>query len=111
MKYQYSVVDDPNSIFRKIKLPDELLVIEFLLFDMESFREPIFIDCLNRVLSGESFRECIGGNICSLEVGKVHTKVTNLFITDGMQESCMIETIALKKIIEIWITENKEVLR
>lgn len=110
MKYQYSVVEGINSEYKKIKLPNEIFVIEYLLYDMESFREPIFIDYIDKVLHGKSSCECIGGNICDLEVHEVSTRVTNHFVVDGIQKSCTIETAELKNIIEIWITENKEVL-
>ncbi|WP_226671326.1 hypothetical protein [Metabacillus litoralis] len=110
MRYKYSIIEDPKSEYKKIKLPDELAVIEYLLYDMESFREAIFLENIENVLLGKSTSESTGGNICTLEINKEYTKVINDYVLEDGPTSCMIETEDLKSIIEIWVMENKDVL-
>lgn len=109
MKYPVKINDSEDG-YKQIKLPEEISAVEYLLYDMESFRSPIFLSYIEKVLNKESELEAIGGNICSLEIMKDTTKVINNFVTEGMQVECEIETAELKAIIKLWVEENKDVL-
>ncbi|MNW26995.1 Antitoxin [compost metagenome] len=109
MKYSVKITSSENG-YKKIKLPEEILAVEYLLYDMESFRSPVLLSYIEKVLNKESELEEIGGNICSLEIMKDKTKVINNFVNEGMQVECEIETIELKALIELWIEENKDIL-
>ncbi|MCR8845345.1 hypothetical protein NQ117_16815 [Paenibacillus sp. SC116] len=112
MKYKYEIINTrkDGSHFKKIKLPIELSPVEVMLYDMEGFSNPIFIEHINEVLSGKvDFRQH-GGNIVDLEIRRDFTTVCNLFPRDKEVE-CIIETEELLKIIELWIDINRDLLR
>ncbi|WP_018885640.1 hypothetical protein [Paenibacillus massiliensis] len=109
MKFPVKINNSENG-YKRLKLPEEISVVEYLLYDMESFRSPIFLSYIEKVLNKESELEEIGGNICSLEITKDTTKFINNFLTEGMQVECEIETAELKAIIKLWVEENKDVL-
>ncbi|WP_139489593.1 hypothetical protein [Brevibacillus dissolubilis] len=104
MKYNVVIIQDGE--YKKIKLPREVAIVEYVLSDMESFRSPIFLDFINRVLDGKSAFERIGGNICSLEINKDITVI----YTDFPDDEGRIETSELKNIIDLWVAENKNIL-
>ncbi|UYZ13966.1 hypothetical protein A6764_03015 [Brevibacillus sp. WF146] len=111
MKYSHKIINNAEGDFKRLKLPEEISTVEYLLHDMEAFRSPIFLESIERVLQGESDFESTGGNICSLEIGRDVAKVTNHFVSEDMLEECIIETEELKKIIELWIEINKSLLQ
>ncbi len=111
MKYMYEIIFNEGDNFKKLKLPEEISTVEYLLYDMEAFGSPIFLEHIDRVLQGESDSEITGGNICGLEIGRDFSKVTNHFVTGDMQEECIIETEELKKIVELWVEINKPLLQ
>lgn len=109
MKYPYEIIYGEHG-YNRIKLPDKISIVEYVLLDMESFRSPIFLPYVEKVLKGESNFEEIGGNICSLEINKDNTKIINNFVTDDMQVECEIETAELKALIDLWVAENTTIL-
>lgn len=82
----------------------------FLSSDIQS--DPIyFYEYIDKVLTGESERVEISGNVCYLDISKNTTKVgdllsSNLVITD--EDWCEISTLELRGLIGLWIEENRK---
>ncbi len=105
MKYNYSVLKDHNG-YTLFKFTDELKLLEYVFEDMLTFKEPIFKEAINKVISGQSEYEEIGGNMCSLEIRKNYTTIYSEYISDGMLDELQVETSGLFSMINNWLEEN-----
>jgi hypothetical protein len=66
------------------------------------------LDAIDRVLEGTSEAEELTGNVCTLEIGREVTRVTDSLADDGEGEACVIETPELKELILIWLNEKEK---
>lgn len=105
VKYNYSINQDKGR-FVKIKLPLEILLVELVFDDMESFNRPIFFNSIQRVLDGKAEHEEVSGNMCNLDIHKDITIITAERVNSGMGYECQIETIEIKNLIELWVKVN-----
>lgn len=109
MKYKFSI-EETNNRYKKIILPEELKLIEYVFEDMESFAEPIFLRFIEKVINKDSSYEQISGNICNLEINRDFTTVSAEFVPSEMSNECKIETNELLSLILVWVDINKSQL-
>jgi hypothetical protein len=106
--YFYNIVIDPINGWKKFRFPKRFGLIEYLLEDMEGFRETIYLPYFQRVIDGISERERIGGNMCWLEINKDTTLIEMEFIPADVPNNQYFLTKDLIKIIRHWQEENKD---
>lgn len=99
MKYEISFKKNDKGL--EVNVPSCISSVAILLMgDIQSNGDP-WINLIHKVLKGESsYEECTGNN-CTLEIKKDITKIIDNYSED--EEECIIETIELKKIIELWV--------
>ncbi|MGE6617516.1 hypothetical protein [Bacillus mycoides] len=107
MKYSYKFCKGPFDILL-ISLPEEIsLVGEFLQSDVHT---KTWIEELDKVLNAKvDFLE-FGGNSCDLEIRPDYTKITHRYVEDE-EYTCEIETIELKNLMLVWLTEYENDLQ
>lgn len=106
MKYMFSF-DKSNDGYKKIILPEEIKLIEYVFEDMESFSELIFQSFIEKVINEDSNYEEVAGNICSLEINRDFTTVSAEFLPREVFNECKIETDELLSLILAWADMNK----
>ncbi|EJO5347963.1 MULTISPECIES: hypothetical protein [Clostridium] len=106
MKYMFAFEENKDG-YKKIILPQEIKLIEYIFEDMESFKEPIFKKLIEKVVNENSNYEEISGNICNLEIKRDFTIVSVEFLADETINECRIETDELLSLILEWINVNK----
>ncbi len=97
-----------------IRLEEPIKLIETFLFaDIEDGTGSYdwVMEKIKLVLSMESEFEEICGNICCIEIKKKMTKVIDTLNPDESNNNCQIETLELKELIDIWVTEYKKYSR
>jgi hypothetical protein len=112
MKYPFKpeVINNQDFVFR---LPKEIEMVEvFLICDVEDreFCGAFFLEAIDKVLSGKEQFLVVGGNVCALEIRADFTRVIDTLADDGIGDACEIETVELKKLIEVWL-DHKEKFR
>ena len=111
MKYSYSfriVHINENYNVLTIDLPREIKIVStFLQSDVQSDGH-WFLEAIDKVLSGKETYQEFGGNICILQIKPDKTIFLDSLADDGIGNSCEIETIELKELIEIWEKEVKK---
>lgn len=114
MKYSYHFEEIKlanNSKSLVIRLEEEIKLVEtFLIADIQDGASSYdwVTEKINLVLEGKSEFEEICGNICCLEISNTNTKVVDSLNPDESNNSCMIETSELRKLIDIWVAKYRE---
>jgi|HigsolmetaGSP12D_1036236.scaffolds.fasta_scaffold00145_13 hypothetical protein len=110
MKYEYKTemleVGEQNVLV--FRLPQEIKLVETFLFSDVPSRAGSgewVLEAIDRVLDGRSEAEEITGNVCTLEIGREFTRVSDSLADDS--ETCVIETSELKELILIWLKEKE----
>lgn len=98
MKYEINFKENEGGI--EIVVPQDISPVAILLMgDVQSNSKP-WLKLIQKVLSGESnYEECTGNN-CTLEIYRETTKIIDNYSEED--DECVIETIELKQIIELW---------
>jgi len=111
LKYNYSfkiVNINENHNILTIDLPKEIRIVStFLQSDVQSDGY-WFLEVIDKVLRGKEIYQEFGGNICILQIKPDITIILDSLADDGIGNSCEIETIELKELIEIWEKEVKK---
>ena len=67
-------------------------------------------DVINSVLNNNLSEAYFDGNLCSLFIKKEETHILNRYANDTSDTNCHIKTVALKKIIFLYVKENQKFL-
>ncbi len=111
MDYKYSIVENELR-FKTFKFYNtDLVGIEYVLDDIITFGEAIFLPYIEKVLNRGCNIEDIGGNICNLEIYKDVTKIILYFTPKGVSKEYVVQTKKLRQIIYQWIELNKDLLK
>lgn len=106
MKYTYRIEKVKTNWGTEIltmNLPDEVsAAASFITNITEDFGE-WYLEGFNLVLSGKEEYQERDGEFLGSQIKKDFTKIYDMF--EGTHESCEIETIELKELIEIWLNE------
>lgn len=108
MKYNYEFrftqLENGNNVLT-MDLPKEIELVSAFLHGIGSSGN-WYIDGINAVLYDEQEYQEIDGEFYGLEIRKDFTRLHDVF---GIGEECTIETVELKEIIEIWLSEYRNV--
>lgn len=92
---------------------EQKLLSTFLSSDVTPFEDWIKAD-FDKVLSGESEYEEINGNVCSVEISPLTTKIYNMLIEDDEEYytgCCEVDTKELRQLIDEWCDKVREFKR
>ena len=110
MKYKYTIEKVPTNWGTEIlvmKLPQELNAAASFISAITLHLAEWYLEGFERVLGGKEDYQERDGEFLGSQIKNDITKISDMF--GGNQEYCEIETKELKELIEIWITELKEV--
>lgn len=107
MKYNNDFELTPLGSLRIILPPEISVVATFLEDDVQGDDGTFWLSRINQVF--EEDLDCVelGGNSCNLEIRKDITRVINEYLEEEQNE-CLIETIELRNLIEVWVEESKK---
>lgn len=114
MKHSYkfdNFVYRDGEIRRIIIMDDEKyrVIALFLMSEIQRGDGQYALAAIDNVLSGKNEYEELAGNGSRVEIRKDKTQIHELFPSqDEIAEWCEIETIELRKLIEIWVNENRQ---
>ena len=110
MKYPYDI-----RIFRssgrnwlEFTFPQEARILSDFLFSDIGSSPSFYLKPINRVLTNESERELVLGDVCGLEVYKETTMIYSSIAENCDTNACEIPTIELKQLIEEWVAETQK---
>ncbi len=111
---KYKVIELSNGkkeitiLFSDIKNPE--ILSSFFYSDVTPFEDWIKTD-FDKVISGESEYEEVNGNVCSVEIGPVTTKIFDNLIEDDEEyyaSCCEVDTKELRQLIDEWCEKVRE---
>ena len=112
MKYNYKfdeiVFRSGNKKLIIIMDQEYQQVAQFLMSDIQGADGTYVFEAIDKVLSGESEKEELNGNVCGVEIHKDITKIYDNLAEDGMGNWCQIETEELRELVEIWSEEVRK---
>ncbi|GIP37796.1 antitoxin [Paenibacillus sp. J31TS4] len=112
MSYSYRIetIEQQGRRLLVMRLPEELALVEMFLYtDVQSGEGsgPWVLGAIDRVLAGQSAQEEVAGNVCALVIGPEWTTVVDQLAEDE-EADCRIETPELKRLLEIWLEEQRK---
>ncbi|MGE7857385.1 MULTISPECIES: hypothetical protein [Bacillus] len=107
MKYTYEFFKGPFNVLM-IKLPKEIELVSELLENDVHGKE--WVEELDKVLNKEINCANFRGNSCDLDVKPDFTKIIHRYVEDE-EYTCEIETIELKNLMLVWLTEYENDLQ
>lgn len=105
-KFKYKNGDEDLIIIMEDKKYQ--LVAEFLMSDIQSGDPSYVFEAIDEVLEGRNEYLELNGNVCGVEIHKDKTQIYDNLADDGMGNWCEVDTIELRKIVEVWKSKLDE---
>lgn len=113
MKYKYKfdeIVFKSGNKIRIIIMEEEKhrMIAQFLMSDIQGGDAEYVFLAIDNVLDQKIPYKLLNGNICGVEIHKEKTQIYDNLTEDGKEDWCEIETIELRKLVEVWVNEIKQ---
>ena len=110
---EYKTVDLKNGkkeLIVLFKIKNSEILNSFFYSDVYTFEEWIK-EAFDKVISGESIKEEVNGNVCCAKIDKEKTRIYDNLIEDDdeyYETYCEVDTIELRYLIDEWCNQVRE---